>query len=74
VDTPESPYLHKPAIVVVIPFSLWHLAPTALVVLAAPFLIMTSFSLWVLWHHSLLSWPRPPLRTYVWTFGHLTTF
>jgi len=24
--------------------------------------IVTSFSLW---RHSLLSWPRPPLRTYV---------
>jgi len=27
-----------------------------------PVLIMTSFSLW---RHSLLSWPRPPLRTYL---------
>jgi len=34
-------------------------APTAL---AAPVLIMTSFSLW---RHSLLSWPRPPIWTYV---------
>jgi len=40
------------------------LAPTAL---AAPVLIMTSFSLW---RHSLLSWPRPALQTY----GHLTAF
>jgi len=40
-------------------FSLWRLAPT---VLAAPVLTMTSFSLW---SHSLLSWPRQPLRTYV---------
>jgi len=40
------------------------LAPTAL---AAPVLIMTSFSLW---RHSLLSWPRPPLQTY----GHLAAF
>ena len=55
----QSPYLHKPAIVIVTSFSLWRLARTAL---AAPLLIMTSFSLW---RHSLLSWPRPPLRTYV---------
>jgi len=41
-----------------------RLAPTAL---AAPVLIMTSFSLW---RHSLLSWPRPALQTY----GHLTAF
>jgi len=34
----QSPYLHKPAIIIV-----------------------TSF--W-LWRHSLLSWPRPALRTY----------
>jgi len=60
----QSPYLHKPAIVIVTSFSLSRLAPTAL---AAPVLIMTSFSLW---RHSLLSWPRPPLRTY----GHLTAF
>ena len=30
--------------------------------LAASVLVMTSFSLW---RHSLLSWPRPALRTYV---------
>jgi len=35
----QSPYLHKPSII-----------------------MMTSFSLW---RHSLLSWPRPALRTYV---------
>ena len=51
--------LHKPA--------LWRLTPTALAALAAPVLIMTSFSLWC---HSLQSWPRPPLQTY----GHLTAF
>ena len=55
----QSPYLHKPAIVIVASFSLWRLALAAL---AAPVLIITSFSLW---RHSLLSWPRPPLRTYV---------
>jgi len=54
----QSPYLHKPPVVIVTPFSLWRLAPTAL---AAPVLTMTSLSLW---RHSLLSWPRPPLRTY----------
>jgi len=48
----QSPYLHKPAIVIVTSFSLWRLAPTAL---ATPVLIMTSFSLW---RHS-------PLRAYV---------
>jgi len=37
----------------------YDLAPTAL---AAPVLIMTSFSLW---RHSLLSWLRPALRTNV---------
>jgi len=58
----QSPYLHKPAIVIVTSFSLYRLAPTAL---AAPVLIMLSFSLW---RHSLLNWPRPPLRT------HLTAF
>jgi len=26
-----------------------------------------------LWRHSLLSWPRPALRTYV-TYGHFTAF
>ena len=36
------------------------LAPTALA--APPFLVMTSFSSW---RRSLLSWPRPALRTYV---------
>jgi len=51
----QSPYLHKPAIAIVTSFSIWRLAPTALV---APVLIMMSFSLW---RHSLLSWPRPPL-------------
>ena len=35
----QSPYFHKPAIVIVTSFSLWR--------------------------RSLLSWPRPPLRTYV---------
>ena len=35
----QSPYLHKPAIIVVMSFSLWH--------------------------HLLLSWPRPALRTNV---------
>jgi len=35
---------------------------TALAALAAPVLIMTSFSLW---RHLLLSWPHPPLWTYV---------
>jgi len=62
----QSPYLHKPAIIImasshydVICKSRVVLAPTAL---AAPVLIMTSFSLW---RHSLLSWPRPALRTYV---------
>jgi len=39
----------------------------ALVALAAPILIMMSFSLW---RHLLLSWPRPPLQTY----GRLTAF
>jgi len=58
------PYLHKPAIVLLTSFLLWHFV---LVALAAPILIMTSFSLW---HHSLLSWPRPPLQRY----GHLTAF
>jgi len=57
----QSPYLHKPAIVIV----------TSLAALAAPVLVMTSFSLW---HHSLLSWPRPLLRTYIRTYGHLTAF
>jgi len=33
----QSPYVHKPAIVIVSSFSLWR--------------------------HSLLNWPRPPLRT-----------
>ena len=47
----QSPYLHKPAII-----------------------IMTSFSLW---RHSLMSWPRPALRTYITyactdTLPHLT--
>jgi len=37
----QSPYLQKPAIVIVTSFSLWHLAPTAL---TAPGHIMTSFS------------------------------
>jgi len=37
-------YLHKPAIVIVTSFSLWHLV--------APVLIMMSFSLW---HHSLVA-------------------
>ena len=46
-------------------FSSWRLAPTAI---AAPVPIMTSFSLW---RHSLLSWPRPPLLTYV-RYGHFT--
>jgi len=45
-----------------------RLAPTAF---AAPVLIMTLFSLW---RHSLLSWPRPPLRTDVRRYGHLTVF
>jgi len=63
----QSLYLHKPAIVIVTSFSWWCLAPTAL---AAPIPIMTSFSFW---RHSLLSWPRPPLRTYV-RYGHLTAF
>jgi len=63
----QSPYLHKPATVIVTSFSLWRLAPTAL---TAPVLTMTSFSLW---RHSLLSWPRPPLRTYG-RYGHLTAF
>jgi len=58
----QSPYLHKPPIVIVTLFSLWRLAPTALAALAAPVLINTSFSLW---RHSILSWPRPPLRMYV---------
>jgi len=52
----QSPYLHKPAIVIVTLFSLWRLAPTAL---AAPVLIMTSFSLC---RHSLLG---VRVRTYV---------
>jgi len=34
-------------------------------------LIMTSFSLRC---RSLLSWPRPGLRTNVHTYGHLTAF
>jgi len=67
----QSPYLHKPAIVIVTSLSLWRLAPMALAVLAAPVLIMMSFSLW---RHSLLSWPRPPLRTYERTYRHLTAF
>jgi len=33
--------------------------------------ITTSFPLW---RHSLLSWPRPLLRTYERTYGHLTAF
>jgi len=62
----HSPYLHKPAIVIVTTFSLWCLAPTAL---AAP------FSLWrhSVWRHSLLSWPHPPIRTNV-RYRHLTAF
>jgi len=35
----QSPYLNKPAIVIVTPFSLWRLAPTELAALAAPVLI-----------------------------------
>jgi len=58
----QSPYLHKPAIVIVTSFSLWRLAPTALAVLAAPVLIMMSISLW---RHLLLSWPHPPFPMYV---------
>ena len=54
----QSPYLRKPAIVIVTSFSLWRLALAAL---AAPVLVMTSF--FSLWRHSLLSWPRPPLQT-----------
>ena len=52
----QSPYLHKPAVIVT-SFSLRRLAPS----LAAHIPIMTPFSLW---RHSLLSWPRPPLQTY----------
>jgi len=55
----QSPYLHKPAVVTVTSLSLWRLAPTTL---AAPVHVMSSFSMW---RHSLLSWPRPPSRTYV---------
>jgi len=47
--------------------SFTRLASTAF---AAPVLVMTSF---LLCRHSLLSWPRPALRTYV-TYGHLTAF
>jgi len=54
----QSPCLHKPAIVIVTSFSFLSTA------LAAPALIMTSFSLW---RYLLLSWPRPPLRTYIHT-------
>jgi len=49
----------QPAVVILTSFSLWRLAPTAL---AASLLIVTSLSLW---RHSLLSWPRLPLRMYV---------
>jgi len=41
----QSSYLHKPAIVIVTSPSSRRLAPTALAALAAPVLIMTSFSL-----------------------------
>jgi len=38
------------------------MSPIAIsIVIAAPVLIMTSF---LLRRHSLLNWPRPPLRTY----------
>ena len=40
----QSPYLHKPSIIIMTLFSLWRLAPTAL---AAPVLIIASFSLWL---------------------------
>ena len=42
----QSPYLRKPAIVIVTSFSLWRLAPTALAALTALIPIMTSLSLW----------------------------
>ena len=48
----QLPYLHKPAVIVMMSFA--HIVPT---VLAAPILIMTSFSC----RHSLLSWPCPAL-------------
>jgi len=35
----QSPYLHKPATVIVTSFSLWRLAPMALAALVAPVLI-----------------------------------
>jgi len=56
----QSPYLDKPAIVVVTSFS--YITPTALATREPAILIMTSFSMW---RHSLLSWPRPALRKYV---------
>jgi len=50
-------YLHKPAIIIVTSFSLWrHWRVSCLRRSQPPF---------SLWRHSLLSWPRPSLRTYV---------
>jgi len=58
-------YLHKPAIVIVMSFSLRRLAPTAL---AAPVLIVTSFA-------TELATPTvTDIRTYIRTYGHLTMF
>jgi len=49
----QSPYIHKPAIIIM---ASSQLIMTSFASLAAPVLI---------WRHSLLSWPRPALRTYV---------
>ena len=62
----QSPYLHKPAIVVVTSFSLWRLAPTAL---AAPVLIMTSFSFC-----DVIRYWAGHIHHYGRTYGHLTAF
>ena len=54
----QSPYLDTLAIDIVTSFLLWHMMPMALVALAAPVLIMTSFA---------TELPCSPLRTYVHT-------
>jgi len=55
----QSPYLHKPAVIIMTSFSLWchlHVSRRRL---------WCSQPLFSLWRHLLLSWPGPALRTYI---------
>jgi len=62
----QSPYLHKPALVIVTSFSLWRLAPIAA--------LASSFPLWRHCHYNILRLRRSQPPFSLWRHSHCASF